>query len=454
MAIFNPALYQPLNIFFDFEIANSVLKRIYYLPNLPIDFTATIKTGLSTFTCSLFDDTGYDVEPYLNFGEGSVKGFIQWGYSGTGFERKSQKMPFDLSGYNVAVGVNSFVLTIDGTFTHVEAVYNTTPMSGTLNQIITIFADRYNVDIDFDDDLVIQGGNSFLKGLSQDHTTELKEEEFHKQASESDFAFIKRILGKFVVDKQGKVGHPIYITHDPETSKTVLKIANKEKASRTITTNSEVQELLYVVQSPDSSVIEWAPELNFSSVTAMGGSNLVGMAIQAISGQDTVSAANEKLSDANIQHVQKGEFQPIFTPEADRRATIPTQATQVGENLDNRSSRIVAQPSRAPGAERIDVLNKHVNQRKNIKASLTLIGDPALVPDKTCTVIYNYPSSISRRDNTQKISHYSSGDYYVEQAIHTISAGLYTTVLELSRTKLYINPGERRIKSEDLPQTI
>ena len=246
---------QPNVVFFDLEFGG--LRQIYSPPEITVELSIILQPFTGRFTCTLFDDTGYAVEPHLwsEASSGVPGGFLQWGYKGEN-NTSSGRIPCLVESYKPVIGRNYFSLALEGKLTDVPSDYNSGGFNGTLERVVEEFGSKYNLTLDLKDPV----SSSSLLGFSQDKTTEMREKEFHKQATETDTAFLARILERYGISKASdKVGYWAMVSADDDgTGGTSLRLR---------LTNREFAQNKYewTVQDPDSVVIEWSPELNFIS---------------------------------------------------------------------------------------------------------------------------------------------------------------------------------------------
>lgn len=66
---------------------------------------------------------------------------------------------------------------------------------------------------------------------------------------------------------------------------------------------------------------------------------------------------------------------------------------------------------------------------KPYTATLTIIGDPSIIPDQECSILYMLPNGVP---------HHSSGVYHITKVTDNISGGNYTTELALNRNALTV----------------
>ena len=156
--------------------------------------------------------------------------------------------------------------------THAGSEYTSGRFRGTLKQILADYSKKYDLTLALQDPV----GAASLLGLSQDHTTELREKEFHKQANESDTAFLTRIMEAYgISEASGKAGYWMMSTSEPGpgggTPQATLRLVNPQSAPHSYE---------WTVQAKDSTVIEWAPDIAFGAITPLGGESLVGAVLR------------------------------------------------------------------------------------------------------------------------------------------------------------------------------
>lgn len=439
MTALNTADTQPNNIFFDLEIGG--LRRIYEMPQTPLALNVSLTPAIGRFSVSLLDDSGYDVEPYLWGAQGASgipKGIVQWGYTGR-LNVASPRIPFQLVRYAPTIGRNEFTLELEGFFTFSEADHNSGILHGTLKEIIETYSERYDLVVDLDE----LGAASQL-GLAQGPTTELKEKEFYKDATESDHSFLKRIVDKFGVSAaDGKAGFWTMTTVDTDPStgqpRAVLKIKNPERVPN---------EYTWRVQGEDSVVLSWAPDISFIPHAVLGGGGLVVNSHQDITDHEMAIAYNEELAAQYSPKIVPGGITTDVKPVTGRS---PRQAMQypmeaMDPDITDHAVKVVGQPGYEPQMALLDGLNTYLQGQSYLyQGILTIIGDPRVQPARTCVVDYRLPSSTTRDIRSGRVGdplagqirratqHYTAGLYFIDSVTHSITPGQYTTTLNLRR---------------------
>jgi len=417
---------QPFNVFFRLDVG--ALQKIWINPNVPMSLDVTMKPGFYTFTAQLFDPTGFEVEPAFwtaiaSSESGLPQGIVQWGYTNF-INLKSSEYNCIITRYFPTLGKNYFTLRLEGTITFVDSPLNTAALAGTLEEVIGLYASRYNTTIDAD----LNFSNIYLIEVGNTgDTTDFRKTRFHKEHAESDFQFLMRIVKRYALSTDG-VGK-YYVYHTTVNGEDSLIIRNPEQAPEADA------DYVWVVQHPDSVVIDWSPEIDFVPHVGILGDALVAKTYQSITGEELAVSCNVECTKNNVHT-------PIIGEVAYDHKYIPvngleeTKELQIGmENMTDpvkyggsRGSVLASFEGRTAV---VNAVNAYLEGLKTkIRGILTIQGDPRIVPGRKCLINYFYPTGYS---GVRKL-HYSSGLYYIESVTHNIRPGSYTTQLQVWRT--------------------
>lgn len=423
--------YSPGNIVFELEIGGltNMYKYDGDMATIPMsmELKETTIMGMGTLTFVVFDDTGFDIEPYLWIGRDETRcnvpaGRIRWGYTAQKGENLSEWRDFQLDGYNVAIGKNYFTLTATSILTGVTPLMGCNQYSGTLMECINKFVSIHNYVLEVNPAI----DESRIKTMDPSgKTTEMRAARFTKTNEETDLSFIQRLIRDYAVSSDGKVGYTVSFVTEGGINK--LKITLPENAPLVAQ---------YVVQAKNSVVVEWNPNISFTGIASMGASQV------RINGTHPITGDNHKVA-LDFQTTQKKGSElgsSAVTPDVRAYPDVGIASTDrqfcsetMEDNVTSQGLRIRKGASFDPITGYSKALSDHLTQALyNNTATLTILGDPYIKPGTQIEILYYYPSSL-RFPGAPSRKHYTSGTYFCSEVKHNITNGKYLTMLTLNR---------------------
>lgn len=431
--IYLPFKGQPLNVFFNLEMGS--LSKIYKDPECPVDLMVDLNTSsdqVGQFTITLFDQTGWEVEPHYWESQKSpgdwANATIQWGYLGND-SNISDLYKIECCGYTLDVQKASFGLSLHGRMS-MAAITSSTPNGGTLEEIIKKFAKDNNWEY--------KGANPPFStvhmmeyGSIERDSTEPTEMKHLKYPSEPDWSFLCRVL-QYGRDSENMGGY--YPILKPTGSG-----ANSPSSYELVVSkpSNDAPMWTYRVQDPNSTVIQWKPEINFSEYDL----GSCGANIQHVGTQKSTGDYSKTVYQPNLvaPYIPDHGY-PLFTryipklkkTSEDAPSILNVGSKNIPESTKGGAHRYRTGGSVSPYAGQNPSMTKYIEQMAAIyTAELTVLGDPQIFPGKNCEVIFNYPANYLA-DNS-KLPHYTSGIYFITRVRHIIKMGEYTTILSLKR---------------------
>lgn len=431
---FDPAKFQPIQVFFDLKLAE--LEKIYDGPNIPVDLTFQHSYG-GVVTINLFDEAAWEVEPFIwkarDPQTGLPGGTFKFGYKGTADGIESEEWPFQIKSYKPVWRAtdNAFGISIVGTIA-LSPMMSQNPMSGTVEEVIKQFAKIYDMDYEIDPPL---GSDQMIdQGICSRNSTAKKERIMQKLAQEPDWSFLLRAL-YFAKDAQGKPGYyPVITARD---GKPFLKIQRPKNTS---------SKWSYIVQSENSVVQSWEPELDFGGIMERDDNHIntvsshTGYSVKHVMHKAVTREFQELLGQDQVQIVKS------FPPKDD-----PDQITY--KCVEDAPKNVVsgAIRSRTMGCVTtyggLDMgLYSHIRRwAGQYKATMKIFGDPRLKigMDESDLVDVTFYTPINYLNNSWLTPHYTSGKYQIVEVVHEIRSGDYTTTLKLERAAAAIEPEDQ-----------
>jgi hypothetical protein len=416
----SPDASQTLETFFDLELGG--LKQIYKNPNIPIDMTLTIDT-VWTVSMTLWDQTGFEVEPYIwqSKGGDGFTGKFQFGYQKPNLQ--SPLIPFQITNYDSKVEENSFRLTILGNLDF-RPNSSCNQANGTVTTVFQKFCDTYGWTLQIDPPL---GPSQMMEtGRHNIESTELREMQFTKQANESDWSMIQRLV-RYCRSSTGKGGYSAHQSLDSNGNK-VLMVSQPKDGNQA--------DFSYVVQTQDSEVVSWQPHVSFQGI--LGSNEIHWNTVQKVSGYDQKVNMTQGLLQPYIPNPGGNPFNPLI--QSTPTKPDPSQILQVGgaETFENASVNGALRYRTMGGSSSASLFNNALTGTKEAMygingATLVIQGDPNIMtPLQMVQVSFYYPVT-DKNLNTGQQLHYTSGLYQISKIIHSIRAGEYLTTLELER---------------------
>lgn len=417
----NVAKIQPVNAFYEVRLGS--LSEIYRYPQHPLNMRVTLdvsKTGQVEF--SMFDDTGFIVESNLWASGGRAQ--IKWGYFDQGREIASPLYDIIILKYKVVVGNNYFTINISGTIEG-EYLFESKAYSGTLQEVIDQFAEDYGYELEINPPISKQ----YLRGLDPSgKTTLIKDWEFKKPANVSDGKWITEVIRRYARSDSGVGPYDVIFTQKEDG----------QKLMRIVLADAVDNKWHWTVQDKESVVVDWQPDIDVAMSAAFGSQELVAQGIAEVTGNLNKVVANKKNIRDFVPRVG-GALDETF----DSAITIMEDADNVYENSENVPNEVA---NRGIRVRPTGTINKYLDLNpiynkvsteiiaQTIKGTLTILGDPEVASGYRCNIKFLYPSSLRlMAAGYRPAEHYSSGDYYIQKAVHDIKIGSYLTVLEVSR---------------------
>jgi hypothetical protein len=438
---FDPSSYQPLQPFFNLKMGG--LDKIYMGPNVPVRMSyVTDLEGGSRCEFNLFDEAGWEVEPYIwqkrdpsttVSGSNMPGGTFRFGWADT--PAISNDIPFEIDSYTPALHNNAFTISIN-TALILGPTLSNNQYNGTVKDVIQKWADMYKLQVKYSPD--VDESQMMDKGCDS-HFTPPTLKRVVKTQDQCDWAFLIDIC-PYLVSQDGKRGYRPLITSDNSGQKTLnLSLVQNQ------TSNYD-----FFVNGTDSGlVLSWNPNVNF----AMG----------AIDGQDTQHNAIQAGTGATMKvNMEQSVTQPMQAGMFDYNAYQAVEATKASGggkgtqliyvNAENHPKAVTGGNIRARTSGCMSSLggtsvplNQHLlSWLAGQTADITVMGDPRIVvmiPGKgqaIANVHFYYPQNYLNTDIRQE--HYTSGKYMVQGVTHLIEEGLFTTTLHLERAAMPAYP--------------
>lgn len=430
--MFNPAPYQPLNVFFELKLG--ALERIYEYPNIPLSFELKFggnnKLGLAVIT--LFDEVGLEVEPYIWAervrGTKVVEGTFKFGYTvPEGIE--SEEYTFHLHNYRPRYKDRTWSHTLYCFVTSLEVAMSSNQYCGTLEEIIDKMCSNYNwqkqINPPFGKEYMLDAG-----GNDKD-TTEPSERRFISPNTESDWRGLTRLL-YYARDKNGKSGYRA-VVQDVDGAPTLVITRGGKNAKA---------DYFYDLDDPDSTVLDWDPDVNF--VECFNGTDTTFLGSQPSTGYPTRSVMAHEVTRDQLEDFGQNTYQTVrgvrqdgADPKPPDRSyyTCPETAPQ---DIMQGATRYRQSPARSPWAGDHAALYSHISSWMAMNtATLEVLGDPriTILPKQNAiaTVELAIKTPITYFNTTEKIDHYTAGLWEVREVTHRLALGQYTTIYGLQR---------------------
>lgn len=432
--MFNPSKFQPLSVYFDFEVGG--LSRIYEYPNIPVAMELTLATKeASTVVFSLYDEAAREVEPYLWQSRDPATGFpggsFEFGYKGEA-NVSSKRYTFQISDVNPVEDLNSgFHLTIYGFITSATPISSSNQLCGTVEEVLEEFCKIHDFD------LVVEPQFDKTRmtdiGKTNRNTTEKQEMKFVKFMTESDWRFINRVL-TFCVDQENKPGYVAKLV-DNDNGKKTLKIVKARDTTA---------DYKYIVRDPETVCIRWSPKVSYAPLLDEADVHFNGH--QSHSGYEFKQVMTPSLTKDSATLFGKDVYQVRGAlPQKDTPSKIDhICAEQMEDQVVNGSIRQRRAPTRTGFGGSIPTLNSHIRRWMDLNsAELTIFGDPQIdsVAEEAITLVeVDYKIAVNYFNKDSNITHYTSGIYPVDSVVHRIEAGTYQTIYNLGRPMFWEEP--------------
>lgn len=418
-----PQRHQPINAFFNIEIGGKT--RIFDPPDIPLDFSIAIgATGITThINMTFFDQSGEEIEPYIWKSaqmneEGMARGTLRWGVLGDTIQ-VSDVYPFEAPDYVIDVQDNCFALRIVAAMA-MGPHMSVGKLHGTVEEIIDDFCSVHGYQKKIDPAF---GINYMLDvGYIGKDTTDKRELQYQKAADEPDWAFLRRII-PFARDGENRGGYRIMEDVDKDGQK-MLRIYRPDDSDA---------DYVFKVQDPDSTVIRWKPNINFTAVTWGASGNHWNYIQRGTGNLAKVTPA------PNLTFDQQTTFGYRYYPKVRSLPIQPDPSQLHHMNSESMEKPVVSGciRGRNKGTSSAYACGPEIHQQliewsQFFGAELTVLGDPAIKPGRNCRVDFYYPFNY-KEASTEGKQHYSAGMYHIDEVVHSISGGLYETTLLLSR---------------------
>lgn len=415
--MFNPQSDQPLNVFYDFRMGG--LEKNYTPdPHIPVECTVRMKEIIE-FQLTFYDETGFEVEPYLWMAakdnpSGIPKGSLKWGF--TQPDKASPEYPLEAASYSVKFRKNAFALNLHGTLS-MGPLLSTNQVHGTVKEICEKIAEMHELDLDinpkFDPTKMMDAGYIDID------ETQSRELRHCKLAHENDWRYLQRVL-EYALDQEGKGNYRAFITYGNSGSKPLLKIYRPNESN---------VDLTYDLSDPESTVIEFDPDVNFANVYGAFDSQFNGY--QRLTG-DTCKGVYQPQLTKDYQVTFGKDTYPMVKAspvQGDASNIIQFNSETIEDCVKSHAMR-----SRTGGSAGTmnRSLNQHLREAAGLyTARLQVIGDPTIKPPLNVEMKVFYP--INYRNKFGKAEHYTSGIYMCNEVHHEIRLGSYVTTLYLER---------------------
>lgn len=417
---YNPEGSQPLNIFYDFQMGG--LNRIYTPdPHIPVECSVRMKE-IMEFQITFYDETGFEVEPYLwmaakSSQTGIPRGRLSWGY--TQPDKKSPDYPIEAASYSVKFRKNSFALNLHGTLS-MAPLLSTNQIHGTVKEICHKIGENHDLEVEIDPPF--DPSKMMDAGYVDIDETQLRELRHCKLAHENDWRYLQRVL-MYAISQAGKGNYKAFITTGENSSKPVLKVCQPKES---------VVDVSYDLSQPDCPVIEFDPDLNFANVYGAFDTHV--NTYQRITG-DTCKEVYQPQLTQDYQVTFGKTTYPLVKASpvrGDAKDIIQVNSETIDDNVKSHAMRTRTGGSVSPYAGANRSLNQHLREAAGLYAArLQVQGDPTLKPPIIVEMRVFYP--MNYRNNYIKAEHYTSGKYTCDEIHHEIRMGSYTTTLFLKR---------------------
>lgn len=439
--MFDPSQYQPLSVFFDFEVGG--LSQIYHYPNSPISMLLTLPTKdeAPTVVFTLFDEAASEIEPYLwdsaDPATGMPGGTFSFGYKGTA-NIESKKYSFTVQDVVPMFTNNAFIVTVYAFITSATPITSSNTLCGTVEEIIDKFCEIHKLEKKIEP--AFSKEKMMDIGKTGRNTTEKQELKFVKSVTETDLRFLNRVL-TYAVDSEGKPGYFARLYDNDGTKE--LKIIKVRD------TSADYQ---YVVQKDSSVVIDWRPKVSYCPVRDEADTQVNGM--QKFTGYTHKQALNQAVSKDRQTLFGKDVYQVLGSlPEKEppsKEHHICSESME--DSVTNGAIRQRGSSSRTPFGGSFPAFFAHINKWMDLNsAELIVAGDPDVdsVMEQAVTLVdvdFRIPINYFNKDNRDR--HYTSGIYPVDCVVHEVQAGQYRTMYSLGRPMVWEKPiaGESKPK--------
>lgn len=432
---FNPAANQPLVPFFDMSLGG--LTSIFQNPEHPCEMTYHMSAGsVDEITFNLFDETGFQVEPYIwlarlganGDNSGVPGGTFQFGYKGNA-NYYSDPLQFHIESYTPVFQKNAFCLIIHAT-PLLGITLSNNQYSGTVAKVIYDMADLYSAEVVFDPPLGVQHMQDI--GATDRNSTLPGEKKIYKQQNESDWGFLKRAC-EFCMSQDNKSGYrPRLVDVGGGKQQLLISIAP--------TTGADYD---FEIQAEDSVTIEWSPHLNFSQIfdgaethmnTTMRGT---GYPMKLALDQAVTKGYQQLFGYDSYQAVKSTKPEDVGPPS--KLVHVCPESYERNVTQGNIRGRFGGSISTMGGKN--PSLAQHISQWcLGMPAELTVLGDWNIKPGTVANVTFKYPLNYKNKDIMAL--HYTSGLYYVNEVVHTITAESgFLSQLSLERAAMPEYPG-------------
>jgi len=433
--MYNVALLQPCNSVFELIIGGLHIK--YQHPQHPVAMRVVLlsDSGVGNWSANLYDQTGFEVEPYIwaardNDGKGLCTGQLRFGYTASnrgGVEpRMSRWYNVILDSYSVDVRHTGFEIQCKGQVTFATQILSSNQYNGTYRECLDRFTAIHGYDIV---EIPPVDAMSLRELDSTGKTTEYRDKIFSKTLEENDHLFITRMVTQATKTPDGKSGYRVSFMTGP-TGRDTMYIVIPEQAG-SIGTYS------YDVQSKASVVIDWKPEVNFSTMTSiLDKDNVVVNGTQAFTGRTQKQYLNQQLTapfQSNLDGNDINQNLEADPPEAEPKQMLYHDQETMPPNVTSRGIRVRRGTTGNNTTDLTTSLSRLLTMAMaGQKATLIILGDPEIVACTHCSVNFRYPNSPMNAASIPPL-HYTSGKYFVEEVTHEIIGGRYTTELRMIR---------------------
>jgi len=425
--MFNPQKFQTIVPYFDLEMGG--LKRIYDNPNIPIEFEMTLsKNNYPTVMFSLFDEAGWEVEPFIkdsrNPETGLPGGSFQFGYKGDA-NIDSPKYGFNIQNVKPGYRNNAFYVNIYGFLATASPLISSNQFSGTLEEVIYDWAELHKFD-----DVIIEPkfGKSKMteRGFSDSDSTVKSEKRHSKLMHESDWRFLQRIL-YYAVDEQGRPGYYPVITS--ENGESILRIVRSQDATA---------DYAYKVQDKDSVVRSWDYDITY--IPILDSSDTHFNAHHKINGYTVKSSLNQKVTEKYQELLGYSAYEMAYSlPPKEPPSQIRHMcAEQMEEEVTKGAIRARSRSANVGGASVLPELYSHIKRWAGLNtATLEVCGDPRIQvvnPNNGISLVdvdFRTPQNWFNTSVSEK--HYSAGTWMLSEVRHSLGLSGFTSTLSLER---------------------
>lgn len=430
---FNAVPYQPLDTFFNLTMGG--MSNIYQDPNIPIDFNLTIERGgSSNFEMTLFDWTGYEVEPNIWRSRDPITGIpggtFSFGYKGKA-DVASDELSFQLASYGVKWNKGDFTVNMVGT-SLLTPLISSNQYNGTIPTLLQDWCNIHGCTLNISPDL----GTEYMQeiGVNNSNTTKRREMRHSKYMDESDWAYILRIVS-FCRDKSGKGGYAASLSS--KGGQPTLNITRPDE-------NSSPSR--YIIQDADTNVVNWEPNIDFAGCVWDANDFQVNTH-QALTGDQQKMVFQPgvtkqyQITDGNaITPLTRSLPQKL---DADKIVYFCSEAMQ--QQVKSSATRMRTGGQISPLAGMNPHLDSHLKTWLMANnAELTIIGDPTILETGVkVEVVFDYPKNLSIKSLAGQ-PHYSGGEFYIDTIHHSNHTGEFLTTLSLQRATMAISPDQQQ----------